>query len=59
MASSSSERAWLKLRELAARERVDPRTVRRWIEKGILERRRFAVRTGVRVRYREADISGH
>jgi predicted site-specific integrase-resolvase len=50
-ASSSPERNWLKPRELAEREQVDPRTIRRWIEKGLLERRALAPRTGIRVRY--------
>jgi predicted site-specific integrase-resolvase len=49
--SSRSEQGWIKPRVLAAREQVDPRTIRRWIEKGILERRALAPRTGVRVRY--------
>jgi predicted site-specific integrase-resolvase len=52
MGSSPSEaRGWVKPRDLAAREQVDPRTIRRWVEKGVLERRALAPRTGVRVRY--------
>jgi predicted site-specific integrase-resolvase len=48
--SSSSERAWVKPRELADREGVHRATIWRWVEKGLAEARRLGPRTGVRVR---------
>jgi predicted site-specific integrase-resolvase len=53
--SSSSDRAWLKPRDLAEREGVDRRTIWRWVEKGLVEARRLDARTGVRVRVADGD----
>jgi hypothetical protein len=55
--SSSSEprRRWEKPRTFATRERIAAVTLRQWAEKGVVEVRRLAPRTGVRVRYREDD----
>jgi len=53
MGSSSSERAWLKPRELADRERVALSTISRWVDKELVETKRLAAHTGVRVRMRE------
>jgi hypothetical protein len=55
--SSSSEppRRWDKPRAFAQRERIDAETLRQWQEKGVVEVRRIAPRTGVRVRYREEE----
>jgi predicted site-specific integrase-resolvase len=50
MASSRSEREWVKPRELAKREGVDRVTIWRWVSKGLIEARRLGPRTGVRVR---------
>ena len=60
MASSPSERerAWVKPRELAAREGVDRRTVWRWVDKDLAEAKRLAPRTGVRMRLKP-DAEGH
>jgi predicted site-specific integrase-resolvase len=46
---------WLKPRELAEQERVSLRTVWRWQEKGLIETRRLATRTAVRVRMSDED----
>ena len=57
-ASSSSEppeRPWEKPRAYAARKGIDLSTLRAWIDKGVLEVRRVAPRTGVRVRAKDHD----
>ena len=46
------ERDWLRPQQLADREGVSRRTVWAWVEKGIVEDRRLAPKTGVRVRLR-------
>lgn len=53
MAEPRDARRWEKPRAFAAREGVSPRLLRRWIDKGIVERRQLAPRVAVRVRYRE------
>ena len=57
-ASSSCEppaRRWEKPRAYAAREGIDWSTLRAWMDKGVLEVRRMAPRTGVRVRAKDDD----
>jgi predicted site-specific integrase-resolvase len=54
MASSRSDRDWLKPQELAKREGVDRVTIWRWVSKGLVEARRLEAKTGVRVRVLEA-----
>ena len=46
---------WLRPSDLAAREGISPRTLRRWAEKGLVERRRLAPGLGVRVRLLSDD----
>jgi hypothetical protein len=53
--SSDARHPWEKPRTFASRERIDAQTLRQWAEKGVVEVRRLAVRTRVRVRYREDD----
>jgi DNA-binding transcriptional MerR regulator len=52
------EREWLKVKELAAREGVHPKTIRLWADKGLVELRRLAPRTGIRARLRsDAELA--
>lgn len=57
--SRSGERIWLKAREVAEREQVALRTVRRWVDKGILKKSDLGPRLGVRLRYVNAREEGH
>jgi DNA-binding transcriptional MerR regulator len=54
MGTERDDKRWLKVKELAQREGVTARTVRRWMEKDAVEVRRLARATGVRVRARDA-----
>jgi hypothetical protein len=52
-ADDAPDRAWMKPTELAAKEHVSRATVWNWATKGIVEVRRHAPKTGVRMRVRE------
>lgn len=55
MDTVAAKNPWMKPKDMAAREGADPRTIRRWIDKGAVEVRRLGPRTGVRVRYKGAS----
>ena len=51
----TSDRPWLKARELAEREGVVRSTIHLWHKKGVVEKRVLGPKTGVRFRLVERD----
>lgn len=51
MSDKETPREWLKPSQLAAREGVSKRTLWTWAEKGIVDVKRRAPRTGVKMRF--------
>jgi predicted DNA-binding transcriptional regulator AlpA len=49
------ERQWLKPSKLAAEHGVSRSTVWRWVDKGLVEARRVAPKTGVQVRQADPE----